>query len=77
MGGFQQEMYQYDTMPQQIDYSHYTEIPEPHQWVEFITDSWIVGVIFLVGIISCAVVAFRVFRRNKWINEFIRMWRTR
>lgn len=45
--------------------------------IEFATESPWVLVIFIIGLISCGVVAVRVFKHNPWVNEFIRMWRTR
>ena len=65
----QQQMY----MPQQ-----HVEVPsKTDEIMEFVTDSWWFAGIFIVGLISCAVVSVRVFKKNPWVDEFIRMWRTR
>ena len=36
-----------------------------------------VGLVAFIGTISCSVVAIRVFKKNPWVNEMFRMWRTR
>ncbi len=64
--------------PYQIEAQEaYTEVPsDPEEWFDLATDNWMVGAIFVIGIISIVIVAFRVFRKNPWVDELIKMWST-
>lgn len=35
---------------------------------------WWLGAIFLVGAITLGIVAWRIFSKNKWVSELLKMW---
>lgn len=73
----------FSNMQQQVQQQAYIEIPsEPEEVLDFAGEYWwVIVVIFIVGFISCSIVAVRVFKRfikkSPWLDELFRMWRTR
>ncbi len=69
-----------EQMAQEVAFDGYGLIPyetETFSLIEFLIENPWLGVVFIVGAISCAVVAVRVLTKNPWVNEMLRMWRTR